>query len=71
MRYLWLVAVVFPLALGARSLRSRIAMRTRVPVSPRASSDSLLAFLKLKKGAESVRQALARVPDKAAIVPAI
>lgn len=68
MRYLWLVAVVSSLALGAWSLRGRIATRARVPVSPRASSDSLLAFLKLGEGAESVRQALARVPEKDAVV---
>ncbi len=67
MRYLWLVAVVSSLALGAWSLRGRIATRTRVPVSPRASSDSLLAPLKLE-GAESVRQALARIPAKDAVV---
>ena len=67
-RYLWLAAVVSSLALGAWSLRGRIAMRTPVPVSPRASSDSLLAPLKLEEGAESVRQALARVPEKDAIV---
>lgn len=68
MRYLWFVAVVSSLALGAWSLRGRIATRARVPVSPRASSDSLLAFLKLEEGAESVRQALARVPEKDAVV---
>lgn len=68
MRYLWLVAVVSSLALGAWSLRGRIATRARVPVSPRASSDALLAFLKLEEGAESVRQALARVPERDAVV---
>lgn len=68
LRYLWLVAVVSSLALGAWSLRGRIGTRVRVPVSPRASSDSLLASLKLEKGAESVRQALARVPEKDAVV---
>lgn len=68
MRSLWLVAVIFSLALGAWSLRGRIATRALVPVSPRASSDSLLAFLKLEEGAESVRQALARVPEKDAVV---
>jgi hypothetical protein len=68
MRYLWLVAVVSSLALGAWSLRGRMAARTPVPVSSRASSDSMLAPLKLEKGAESVRQALARVPEKDAIV---
>ena len=68
MRYLWLAAVVFSLALGAWSLRGRIAARARAPVSPRASSDSLLAPLKLEKGAESLRTALARVPEKDAIV---
>ena len=68
MRYLWLAAVVSSLALGAWSLRGRIGTRARVPVSPRASSDSLLAFLKLEEGAESVRQALARVPERDAVV---
>ena len=68
MRYLWLAAVVSSLALGAWSLRGRIATRPRVSVSPRASSDALLAFLKLEKGAESVRRALARVPEKEAVV---
>lgn len=68
MRYLWLAAVVSSLALGAWSLRGRIAARARVPVSPRASSNALLAFLKLEEGAESVRQALARVPAKDAVV---
>ena len=68
MRYLWAVAVVSSLALGAWSLRGRIAARPRVPVSPRASSDALLAFLQLEKGAESVRQALARVPEEDAVV---
>jgi hypothetical protein len=67
-RYLWLVVVVASLALGAWSLRGRIATRARVPVSPRASSDALLAFLELEEGAESVRQALARVPEKDAVV---
>lgn len=68
MRYLWLFAVVSSLALGAWSLRGRVGTRTRVPVSPRASSDSVLAFLKIEGGAESVRQALARVPEKDAVV---
>ena len=68
MRYLWLAAVVSSLALGAWSLRGRIGTRVRVPVSPRASSDSLLASLKLEEGAESVRQALARIPEKDAVV---
>ncbi len=43
-------------------------MRVRVPFSARASSDSILSPLKLEKGAESVRQALARVPEKDAVV---
>lgn len=68
MRYLWLAAVISSLALGAWSLRGRVGARTRVPVSPRASSDSVLGFLKLGKGAESVRQALARVPEKDAVL---
>ena len=68
MRYLWLFAVASSLALGAWSLCGRIGMRALVPVSPRASSDSMLAPLKLEEGAESVRQALARVPEKDAIV---
>lgn len=67
-RYLWLAAILASLALGAWSLRGRIATRARVPVSPRASSDSLLAFLKLPKGSESVRQALAKVPENEAVV---
>lgn len=67
-RHLWLAAVVSSLALGAWSLRGRIGMRARVPVSPRASSDSLLAPLKLVEGAESVRQALARIPERDAVV---
>ena len=68
MRYLWLFAVASSLALGAWSLRGRIGMRARVPVSPRASSDSMLAPLKLEEGAEPLRQALARVPEKDAII---
>lgn len=56
------------LALGAWSLRGRIATRPSVPFSPRASSDSLLAFLQLDEGAESVRQALAKVPENEAVV---
>jgi hypothetical protein len=68
MRYLWLAAVVASLALGAGSLRGRIAARPRVPVSPRASSDLLLASLKLGGGSESLRQALARIPEDEAIV---
>lgn len=68
MRYLWLAAVVSSLVLGAWSLHGRIATRARVPFSPRASSDALLAFLQLEEGAESVRRALARVPEKDAVV---
>jgi hypothetical protein len=68
MRYLWLAAVVASLALGAGSLRGRIAARPRIPVSSRASSDSLLASLKLEGGAESLRQALARIPKNEAIL---
>ena len=68
MRYLWLAAVVASLALGAWSLRGRIAARPRISVSPRASSDSLLASLKLEGGSESVRQALAKIPEKEAVV---
>lgn len=68
MRYLWLFIVVLSLVLGAWSLRVRMAKRSRVPVSARASSDDLLAFLKLEGGAESLRRALARVPEQEAIL---
>ncbi|HKV10623.1 MAG TPA: hypothetical protein VJ725_20950 [Thermoanaerobaculia bacterium] len=67
-RYLWFAAVLASLAWGAWSLGGRIATRARVPVSPRASSDSQLAFLKLPQGAESVRQALAQIPENEAVV---
>lgn len=67
-RYLWFVAILASLALGAWSLRGRLETRARVPVSPRASSDSLLAFLQLPEGAESVRQALAQIPENEAVV---
>lgn len=68
MRYLWLAVVIASLALSAWSVRSRIAARPRVAVSPRASSDMVLSSLKLQGGSESLRQALAQIPEKEAIV---
>lgn len=66
--FVWSVAVIASLAVGARSLYGRVATRVRIPVTPRASSDSLLAALSIEGAAESVRQALAGVPAGDAVV---
>lgn len=68
LRLVWSAAVIASLVVGGRALYGRITTRARIPVTPRASSDSLLAVLAVDRAAESVREALAGVPAGDAVV---
>lgn len=62
LRVLWLATVCFALALGMASLGRRMQQRPRVPVSPVASSEAMLAGLGPGPVAAKVRSELAALP---------
>jgi hypothetical protein len=68
LRVLWLAAVIASLGLGVKELRTRIALRPRVPFTARATSDAFLATLSPDRPARAVARALASLPADAAVV---